>query len=118
MKVEGPMPRGVGSFSISFQEVQGVAKTSEAQEGEEQGKKPSAFLDLRKLKEFGEVLKSLFEVFNLELRFTIHEPTREIIARIVNRETGEVIREIPPEKFLDMVAKLQELAGILVDEVV
>jgi flagellar protein FlaG len=36
----------------------------------------------------------------------------------VNRETGEVIREIPPEKFLDMVAKLQELAGILVDEVV
>lgn len=118
MKVEGQMPRSVGSFSLSFQDVQAVVKTSEAQEGGEREEKPSVFLDLKKLQEFGEVLKSLFEVFNLELRFRIHEPTREIIARIVNRETGEVIREIPPEKFLDMVAKLQELAGILVDEIV
>lgn len=118
MKVEGQMPRSVGSFSLSFQEVQGVAKTPEARDGEEKEKQPSAFLDLKKLREFGEILKSLFEVFNLELRFKIHEPTREIIARIVNRETGEVVREIPPEKFLDMVAKLQELAGVFVDEVV
>lgn len=118
MKVEGQMLRSVNTLSLSFQDTQGVARASEIQEGGEKEEKPSAFLDLKKLREFGEVLRSLFEVFNLELRFKIHEPTREIIARIVNRETGEVIREIPPEKFLDMVAKLQELAGILVDEVV
>jgi flagellar protein FlaG len=31
-------------------------------------------------------------------------------------KNDEVIREIPPEKILDMVAKMMELAGILVDE--
>ncbi|WP_167686495.1 flagellar protein FlaG, partial [Paenibacillus polymyxa] len=29
---------------------------------------------------------------------------------------GELIREIPPEKTLDLVAKMMEIAGILVDE--
>ena len=33
-----------------------------------------------------------------------------------NKETKEVIREVPPEKTLDMIAKVWELAGILVDE--
>lgn len=119
MKVEGQMAKSVGSIPLSLQETQGSVRVAEVQEGEgkrEEGS--SVFLDPEKIRELGEVLKGLFEVFNLELRFKIHEPTGEIIARIVNRETGEVIREIPPEKFLDMVAKLQELAGILVDEVV
>lgn len=75
-------------------------------------------LEPQKKKEFAEALNQLFQAFNLELRFTIHEPTREIIARIVNRQTGEVIREVPPERFLDMIAKLRELVGIIIDELV
>lgn len=38
------------------------------------------------------------------------------MVKVVNTETDEVIREIPPEKILDMVAKMWELAGIMVDE--
>ncbi len=49
-------------------------------------------------------------------KFSIHEGTKEIMVRVINEETGEVIREIPPEKILDMVAKMWELAGIFVDE--
>ena len=37
------------------------------------------------------------------------------MVKVINEETGEIIREIPPEKILDMVAKMWELAGILVD---
>ncbi|WP_058485987.1 flagellar protein FlaG [Defluviitalea phaphyphila] len=51
-----------------------------------------------------------------EFEFTIHEKTKEIMVKVINKETKEVIREIPPEKILDMVAKLWEMAGILVDE--
>ncbi len=47
--------------------------------------------------------------------FSIHEGTKEIMVKVINEETGEIIREIPPEKILDMVAKMWELAGILVD---
>jgi flagellar protein FlaG len=38
------------------------------------------------------------------------------MVKVLNTDTGQVIREIPPEKNLDFVAKLWEMAGILVDE--
>ena len=36
--------------------------------------------------------------------------------KLVDRDTKEVIKELPPEKTLDMIAKVWEMAGILVDE--
>lgn len=50
------------------------------------------------------------------LQFSIHEETREIMVKVIDQESGEVIREIPPEKILDAVAKMWELAGLIVDE--
>lgn len=47
--------------------------------------------------------------------FSIHEGTKEIMVKVINDETDEIIREIPPEKILDMVAKMWEMAGLLVD---
>lgn len=48
--------------------------------------------------------------------FSIHEKTKEIMVKIIDTETDEVIREIPPEKILDMVAMMWEMVGIIVDE--
>ena len=48
--------------------------------------------------------------------FSIHEVTKSIMVKIIDKETKEIIREIPPEKILDMIAKMWELAGIVVDE--
>ena len=48
--------------------------------------------------------------------FSIHEKTKEIMVKVIDNDTNEVIREIPPEKVLDMVAKMWEMAGIIVDE--
>lgn len=73
-------------------------------------------VDFNKLQEIIDALNQFMRTLDIELRFQIHEPTHEVIARLVNKETGEIIREIPPEKFLDMLAKLQELAGLFVDE--
>lgn len=53
---------------------------------------------------------------NSEAVFGIHEKTNRVTIKIVDKSTKEVIREIPPEKTLDMIAKVWELAGILVDE--
>lgn len=49
-------------------------------------------------------------------RFSIHEKTKEIMVKVIDSETNQVIREIPPEKILDLVAKLWEMAGLIVDE--
>lgn len=53
---------------------------------------------------------------NEEAVFGVHEQTNRIIIKIQDKDTKEVIKEFPPEKTLDMIAKLWEMAGILVDE--
>lgn len=57
-----------------------------------------------------------FEIESRSLRFQIHEILNEIMVKVIDSETKEVIREIPPEKLLDMFASMLELAGLLVDE--
>jgi flagellar protein FlaG len=49
------------------------------------------------------------------LRFAVHEATNRIVVRIVDPQSMEVIREFPDSDFLDMMAKLQELAGLQVN---
>lgn len=53
---------------------------------------------------------------NEEAVFGVHEETNRIMIKIQDKDTKEVIKEFPPEKTLDMIAKLWEMAGILVDE--
>ena len=53
---------------------------------------------------------------NAEAVFGIHEGTNRVTIKIVDKETKKTIKELPPEKTLDMIAKVWEMAGILVDE--
>lgn len=53
---------------------------------------------------------------NSEAVFGIHEGTNRVMIKIVDKTTKEVIKEFPPEETLDMIAKVWELAGIMVDE--
>ena len=53
---------------------------------------------------------------NTEAIFGFHDATNRVTIKIVDKESKEVIKECPPEETLDMIAKVWELAGILVDE--
>ena len=51
-----------------------------------------------------------------EAIFGIHDKTNRVTIKIIDKTTKEVIKEYPPEETLDMIAKVWEIAGILVDE--
>lgn len=51
-----------------------------------------------------------------EAVFGIHDGTNRVTIKLIDKDTKEVIKELPPEKTLDMIAKVWEMAGILVDE--
>ncbi len=53
---------------------------------------------------------------NRRFEFSIHEESNEIVVKVFNSDTDELIKEIPIEKILDMVAKICEMAGVFVDE--
>lgn len=51
-----------------------------------------------------------------EAVFGIHEKTNRLTIKIVDKKSREVIREVPAEKTLDIIAKVWEMAGLMVDE--
>lgn len=60
--------------------------------------------------------KKINKMDTTSLEFSYHEATNRVAIRVVDKDSKEVIREIPPEKSLDMLQKMWELAGIIVDE--
>ncbi|MDE5965764.1 MAG: flagellar protein FlaG, partial [Lachnospiraceae bacterium] len=70
-----------------------------------------------------EKVRSAVEDINKQIKqthtycqFAYHDDTNRITITVKDADTGDVIREIPPEKTLDMIAKAWELAGLMVDE--
>nr|WP_307991081.1 flagellar protein FlaG [uncultured Niameybacter sp.] len=53
---------------------------------------------------------------NTEVEVAFHEKTKEMIVRLVNKESKEIVREIPSEKMIDMIASFCEMAGLYIDE--
>ena len=68
-------------------------------------------------------IKQAIDEANQRARFTkksfeyaVDDKTNRISITVRDQETDEVIKEIPSEETLDMLAKIWELAGIVVDE--
>ncbi|MGN0141576.1 MAG: flagellar protein FlaG [Roseburia sp.] len=77
---------------------------TETQQANQQQKLKNAVEDLNK------------QMHDSEAIFGIHDKTNRVTIKIVDKETKEVIKEYPPEQTLDMIAKVWEIAGIMVDE--
>lgn len=56
------------------------------------------------------------QLVHTECQFGFHDATNRIMIKIIDKDSKEVLKEFPPEKTLEMIAKAWELAGILVDE--
>lgn len=62
-----------------------------------------------------EEAQEVLQRVNGQLSFKVHEGTGRTLVQIVDKGTDEVIREIPPEKMLDVIAGIWQWAGIAVD---
>ena len=62
------------------------------------------------------VSKANLKMEHTRCEYSYHKETNRVSIKVLNADTDEVIREIPPEKSLDMLQKMWEMAGILVDE--
>lgn len=70
----------------------------------------------------GKILKAIesanrrMKIQNTKCEFSYHETTKRVSIKVIDENTEEVIKEIPPEKTLEMIEKMWELAGIILDE--
>lgn len=92
--------------------VENAQEKGQANGGEQQGRDQQATNEqIRKAVE-----KLNKNMANSEAVFGIHEDTNRVTIKIIDKTSKEVLKELPPEKTLDMIAKVWEMAGILVDE--
>lgn len=68
------------------------------------------------LQEVVENLNKTADVFNKRLKFELDDETDRLVVKVVDRETQEVIRQIPPEEALEVAKKIERLIGLFVDE--
>lgn len=55
-------------------------------------------------------------IHNVDLQFSVHEGSGQLLVKVMDAATGELIREIPPSELLDLAAKLDEMIGLILDQ--
>lgn len=64
-----------------------------------------------------EVVKDLntmvHQVATTKVSFDVDEETGLSVVRVLNKETGEVIRQVPTEELLTLVARMRQLSGLI-----
>lgn len=53
---------------------------------------------------------------NTYAEYSVHEKFGDIMIKIIDQDTKEVIMECPPKKILDLIARMVELVGVAVDK--
>jgi len=70
----------------------------------------------RAIEEFSRKMEKLRKIFRGEAEFRYDSELNLVIVKIKDTETGEIIRQIPPEVMVKIAKSINELLGILVDE--
>ena len=112
-KVEASSNAGA-SDAIAHKTVEISAKGADADGGGNGGADNQQYPSNEQLKRAVEEINK--KANNSEAVFGVHEGTNRITIKIVDKESKETIKEFPPEKTLDMIAKVWEMAGLMVDE--
>ncbi|MCD8503288.1 MAG: flagellar protein FlaG [Bacillaceae bacterium] len=98
-------------------------------------KEPSSTINLEKVKEEQNNLKAptqqitkkdleqnidgvnnFLETNQTSLKFQVHEDLDRLYVAVVDQQTKEVVREIPPKEFLDMISSMLDHVGLIVDK--
>lgn len=106
VKTEKPLDSGVGALLNGST---ANAPDSSKNEKAHGNKSPPPSLD--SVKKAAEQGNSLLQAANRSLHFQIDDSTKRMIVKIVDDETGKVVRQIPSEEMMDFVKRMQALDG-------
>jgi|Deesub1362B_J571_1020462.scaffolds.fasta_scaffold02236_6 flagellar protein FlaG len=63
-----------------------------------------------------EQLNQVMEIFNYNIRFSVDREAKRLVVKIVDPQTEEVIRQIPPEEMLQIMKRIDQMLGLILDE--
>lgn len=115
MNISGISQGGQVNYNISDvkDKTQGGGQ-NESQGGQEAAKAHE--LTKSSVENLTKKLDGVINDYGVHAEYEMHDKLKDIMIKIVDDKSGQVISEIPPKKILDMIAKFCEMAGIIVDK--
>jgi len=63
-----------------------------------------------------ERVASTAKLFNRKIQLRVDEESNMVIVKIIDKETNEVIRQVPPEELVKLSRNARDLKGLLIDK--
>lgn len=106
-----PAPASQDTILPDNGNIQAVKKTEESRKNEEK-------LEAADVKEMVEALNEHMDVLQTNFGFSIRDDLDQhpVVVEIKNRQTHELIKQIPSEELLAIMEKMKELNGIIFDQ--
>ncbi|MDD3172610.1 MAG: flagellar protein FlaG [Herbinix sp.] len=121
-RVETTSGQETSQATINITELPGTSKVAmnsrtskEQNSGQNNGQNNGSASD-QQIKDAISKANNKLKMHRTRCEFSYHEETKRVSIKVLDEDTKEVIREIPPEQTLEMVERMWELAGLLVDE--
>lgn len=71
--------------------------------------------DVQKLEKAAERLNKALDAFDRDLNISFHDDG-QVVVRVTDPKTGDVIRQIPPERVLEVAESLDKIVGLFVND--
>lgn len=122
--VANPITRCHKGFAISDQDMSSWTGRKSHDKNTEEISSPSGIdakdktaTDMKQeAKSISKARKNLETVHKIDLHFSIHSASGNVMVIVTDGNTGKVIREIPPSEILDLSARLEEMIGLVYDQ--
>lgn len=75
-------------------------------------------LEREQLEKMAQQLQEFMGEMNRSLQFQVDEDSGRDVIKVIDKSSGELIKQYPSEEVLSLVSKLSETAGILIDQTV
>jgi flagellar protein FlaG len=70
-------------------------------------------LEKERVKKIVDRLNRMGHIFNRRIRFEVPSDSQDVIVKIIDQETGHVIRQIPPPELVKLATRMEEIYGII-----
>jgi flagellar protein FlaG len=81
-----------------------------------QTSEPEKPVNEKELKKALDKLTGFLKDDNTTVDYQFHNKFNDLIITIRDKDTNQVILEVPPKKILDLVAKMMEMVGVIFDK--
>jgi flagellar protein FlaG len=102
--------------SLHRQEEANASRSRDVSDGKSTAESSGSDDSQKRIERIADAMDSFVKSIQRDLDIQFDKGTGRTVVRVLSRETGEVIREIPPKELLELASRMEEMAGVLLNK--